>query len=76
MSFRLFYESVVCRHRNRCAHNTTSYLGHHLSLDVLAVKDNVQENYWVRFGILVLIDDDIMRKKRSLAKPICGDINS
>ena len=61
VSFKPFYESVVYRHRNRCAHNTTSYHGRHLSLEVLAAKANAYENYLVRFGILILIDD-IMRK--------------
>lgn len=61
MAFKKLYEDVVYRHRNRCAHNTTSYQGSRSSFAVLSKTSYDLENYLVRFGILILIDD-IMRE--------------
>ena len=51
------YEDVVYRHRNRCAHNLTSYQRCCDSLDSLKDKSYPRENYVYRFIILVLIDE-------------------
>nr|WP_314687682.1 hypothetical protein [uncultured Porphyromonas sp.] len=51
------YESVVYRHRNRCAHNLTSYQRCFYSFDRLKDKDYPRQNYVYRFVILILIDE-------------------
>lgn len=43
-------------HRNRCAHNTPSYQQNLPTLKQLACKENKYENYYFRFGLLLLID--------------------
>ena len=51
------YESLVYRHRNRCAHNLTSYQRCFDSFDRLKGKDYPGQNYVYRFVILILIDE-------------------
>ena len=51
------YTDIVYNHRNRCAHNTTSYQGNLPSFDSLAKDDYPLWNYYFRFTILLLIDE-------------------
>lgn len=44
------------RHRNRCAHNTLSYQETVMTLSKLQSKDNVYENYFLYFSLLIIID--------------------
>ena len=45
------------RHRNRCAHNTLSYQENLPAFNTLCADDYKYENWFVRFFILVLIDN-------------------
>jgi hypothetical protein len=51
------YEKVIYGHRNRCAHNLTSYQRCFDSFDRLKDKDYPRQNYVYRFVILILIDE-------------------
>lgn len=55
------YETVVYAHRNRCAHNTTSYQQDLPSLDTIAENDYYLQNYYYRFTLLIIIDEVFMR---------------
>ena len=50
------YSDVVYKHRNRCAHNTTSYQENLPTFDSLAQDDYQLCSYYFRFAILLLID--------------------
>lgn len=43
-------------HRNRCAHNLTSYQQNRPSLEILSDIDSVYQNYYIRFALLMIID--------------------
>ncbi len=51
------YTDVVYCHRNRCAHNTTSYQWNLPSFDTLSGYDYPLCNYYFRFTVLLLIDE-------------------
>lgn len=48
-------------HRNRCAHNTLSYQQNLPTLQVMANSNYVNDNYFVRFALLMLIDAIFVR---------------
>lgn len=50
------YESVVYRHRNRCAHNTLSYQINKPDLKFLASDDALKHNYFLRYALILVID--------------------
>lgn len=50
------YDEIVYRHRNRLAHNTTSYQRHLPALETLAKEEYSWHNYFYRYTLLVLID--------------------
>lgn len=52
-----YFESIVYRHRNRCAHNLTSYQENLPTLSTLCEKDYDYNNYFFRFSLLILIDE-------------------
>jgi hypothetical protein len=52
-----YFESIVYRHRNRCAHNLTSYQENLPTLSTLSEKDYDYNNYFFRFSLLILIDE-------------------
>ena len=56
-----FYTDVVYTHRNRCAHNTTSYQKNLPSLSALAATGQRQQNYFYMFALLILIDEVFIR---------------
>lgn len=56
-----FYENVVYVHRNRCAHNTFSFQQNLPTLSMLASKEILEQNYFYRFALLIVIDDVFMR---------------
>ena len=56
-----FYEDVVYTHRNRCAHNTSSYQQNLPTLSTLASKEILEQNYFYRFALLIVIDDVFLR---------------
>lgn len=51
----LKYE-LLYNHRNRCAHNTQSYQQNLPTLEILQNKNYIYENYFIRFAVLILID--------------------
>lgn len=55
------FESIVYRHRNRCAHNLTSYQENLPTLFTLSEKDYDYNNYFFRFSLLILIDKIFIR---------------
>lgn len=55
------YDDVVYVHRNRCAHNTSSYQQNLPTLTTLASMGNIEQNYFYRFTILIIIDDIFLR---------------
>ncbi len=56
-----FYEEVVYKHRNRCAHNTSSYQPIFPTLSTIASTANTEQNYFYRFTMLVIIDEVFLR---------------
>lgn len=59
-----YYEKVVYKHRNRCAHNLKSYQHNLPKFDTLASKeyeDEKNENYFKMFFILILMDELYMK---------------
>lgn len=55
------YDTIVWRHRNRCAHNLKSYQINLPDLSTLVNKDYDYENYFFRFSVLILLDEIFMK---------------
>lgn len=55
-SFKERYESIVYKHRNRCAHNTLSYQVNKPDLNVIADADYDYHNYFFRYAMIVVVD--------------------
>lgn len=55
------YTEEVLGHRNRCAHNLMSYQMNLPGLNALASKTDADDNYFIRFWLIVLIDEIFMR---------------
>ena len=55
------YDSLVYSHRNRTAHNTVSYQQNLPSLDTMADKNYYLQNYFLRFAIILVIDEVFVR---------------
>jgi len=51
---------LLYRHRNRCAHNTLSYQENLPTLNTLLKTNPKNDNYFVRFSLLVLLDKIFM----------------
>ena len=51
------FEKAVYQHRNRCAHNPLSYQSNKPELDSLAEDDGINNNYFYRYALLILIDE-------------------
>ncbi len=54
---KTYFESIVYRHRNRCAHNLVSYQENLPTLSTLSDKEYDYNNYFFRFSLLILIDE-------------------
>ena len=54
------YDLVVYHHRNKCAHNLTSYQENLPSLRELVKEEYRYENYFYRYYILAVIDEIFM----------------
>ncbi|SUB89555.1 Uncharacterised protein [Porphyromonas macacae] len=50
------YDEIVYGHRNRLAHNTTSYQRHLPKLETIADEKYSLHNYFYRYTLLILID--------------------
>lgn len=55
-----YYRTVVYEHRNRCAHNTTSYQKNLPTLAMLRDPIYPYQNYFYRFAFLLLLDEIYM----------------
>lgn len=55
------YTGKIYAHRNRCAHNLTSYQNNLPTLKTLLSEDYIYENYFLYFSILILLDEVFMR---------------
>lgn len=51
------YTEIVWNHRNRCAHNLTSYQNNLPTLSSLAGSQQKFNNYFFRYAILIMIDE-------------------
>jgi hypothetical protein len=57
-NIKRFYEQVVYRYRNRCAHNLRSYQSNAPTLMTLAGESNQrEENYFNMIAVLILLDE-------------------
>lgn len=56
-SIKGIYDDFLYRHRNRCAHNTSSYQSNFPTLHMLENSDSIYNNYFLYFAILLLIDE-------------------
>lgn len=56
-TMRNHYEEIVYRHRNRCAHNLTSYQQDVPPFEILSDTKYSYCNYFFRYSILILIDE-------------------
>lgn len=52
---------MLYKHRNRCAHNTSSYQQNLPTLQLLSTPEYIYENYFVRFSVLMLIDETFVK---------------
>lgn len=55
------FNTAVYSHRNRCAHNLLSQQRNRPSFERLIAQEDLEENYFVRFFLLLMIDDVIVR---------------
>ena len=56
-----YYTNIVYKHRNRCAHNLTSYQENLPTLTTIISDIYKYENYFFRFSIIILIDEIFIR---------------
>lgn len=69
-TFQNFYTEVVYKHRNRCAHNLSSFQSNMPTLKTLIDEGFVYYNYYYRFSILLLLDEIFMRLYKAYVKVI------
>lgn len=60
-----YHRESVYKHRNACAHNTTSYQKNLPTLNALCINDYKQRNYFFRLTLLILIDEVFVRTYQS-----------
>lgn len=58
------YTDYVYTQRNRCAHNLVSYQNNLPTIKTLIDKNNMYNNYYLHFSILVLLDEIFVRLYR------------
>lgn len=56
-----YYTNIVYKHRNRCAHNLTSYQENLPTLTTIISDTYKYENYFFRVSIIILIDEIFIR---------------
>lgn len=57
LCMRQVFDTSVYRYRNQCAHNTQSYQSNLPTMETLQSLEYRYANYFIRFFILVLVDD-------------------
>lgn len=70
-----YYEEIVYKHRNRCAHNLTSYQQNLPTLNTLADSNYIYHNYFFRFAILILIDEIFICLYKKYIEALENNIN-
>lgn len=70
-----YYDEIVYKHRNRCAHNLTSYQQDLPTLSTLANPDFIYHNYFFRFAILILIDEIFICLYKKYVEALENNIN-
>lgn len=58
---QMLYTDYVYAQRNRCAHNLVSYQNNLPTIKTLVDKNNIYNNYYLHFSILVLLDEIFVR---------------
>lgn len=58
---RYIYSNKLYVHRNRCAHNLTSYQNNLPTIKTLVSSDYMYENYYIYISLLILIDEIYIR---------------
>lgn len=58
------YDECVYRHRNECAHNTLSYQMNRPSFSLMSSQNFLYHNYYLRFAILIVLDELLMSAYR------------
>ncbi len=61
MNLQSCYKTIVYNHRNKCAHNLSSYQSNLPTLKTLVRNEFDTENYFFRFSLLVLMDEIFIR---------------
>lgn len=64
------YESIVYKHRNRCAHNTLSYQANKPDLNVISDSDYDYHNYFFRYAMIVVVDNIFISLYKKLIEVI------
>lgn len=62
------FEKAVYKHRNRCAHNTLSYQSNKPDLESLAEDNGINNNYFFRYALLILMDEIFIALFRKYAE--------
>lgn len=57
LCMRQVFDNSVYRYRNQCAHNTQSYQSNIPTMETLLSLEYRYANYFIRFFVLVLVDD-------------------
>lgn len=69
-NLKIWYVDYLYRHRNRIAHNTSSYQQNLPTLKTLMNEKHKYENYFLFFFILILIDKIFIKAYRELLNAI------
>ena len=62
------FEKAIYKHRNRCAHNTLSYQSNKPDLESLAEDNGINNNYFFRYALLILMDEIFIALFRKYAE--------
>ena len=72
-SLSKIYEFLY-KHRNRCAHNTLSYQESVMTLSKLQSEDNIYENYFLYFSLLIIIDKIFIETYKKYIEKLANDL--
>ena len=64
------YTNVVYKHRNRCAHNLSSFQSNLPTLKTLIEENYIFDNYYYRFSMLMLLDEVFVRLYKAYTEAI------
>lgn len=69
-----YYNEIVYKHRNRCAHNLKSYQDNLPTLTDILSETYKYENYFFRFAIVILIDEIFIRIFNKYTKELINSV--